>query len=250
MRKYGSLLLIVLSLAAIPCRAAEPEISADKLNMLDRLGYFTPAFKQAVHDLVAAKQAVVDAKAEEEKLKAELPDLEKQVAEANGRVEGLQKQFSDLDRLDETDFTELQAKMNDASAPLQDKVKLAQAYVWAYPTSPHQADAQKYLQDTQKAIADKAQADADDAAAKAAAHAKLVARAQARDLSVVEWRDFLLNMSKEDLLKFLGTPQEYNQDNWVYKGAWTTDAATNQKVGLEINFNAGRVINVTEAPGN
>ena len=277
---YGTLTGFALLLAAsVPGRADGPDVFTPKrLDMLDRRGYFTPAFKQAVHDLVNAKQAVVDAKKEEQKLNDELPALQKQAAESSGKVAGLQKQISDLDHIDESDFAELQKKLGEpsksdelqklladwphlaasdfvdlkkrlgaASAQLDEQRALSQAYVWAYPANPHQADAQKYLQDTLKKIADQAQALADAEAGRAAAHAKLVQRAQARDLNTAEWRDFLLSMSKEDLLKFLGPPQSYSLDEWHYNGAWTENASTHQKVGLVISFNGGRVVNVSEA---
>jgi predicted nucleic acid-binding Zn-ribbon protein len=269
--------LTMLIVTQITVHAAGPELSPQRLDMLDRRGYFTPTFKQAVHDLVNAKQAVVDAKNEQKKLEDELPDLEKQAAEAAAKVAGLQKQLADLNHLDESDFSDLQTKMgapdqsgdlekqlaassqisasdfeelkkmiDQANALLKEQLTLAQAYVWAYPTSPHQADARHDLQDVQKKMTDLAQALTDAEAARVAAHQKLVQRAQARDLSIVEWRDFLLNMSKEDLLKLLGRPQSSSEDNWTYTGGWTEDAVTHQKVGLNITFNAERVMNVSE----
>jgi len=240
-----------LGMTQLPGRADAPQsldaqISPHRLNILDRRGYFTPVFKKAVHDLVDAKAAVVAAQDDEKGLRAKLPALEAQVAEADDKMAKLHQQLADLDRTDETDFVALQQEMSDANAKPEDQRVSAQAYVWAYPASPHQADAQHYLEAVQKKIADQAQADADAEAAREAAHAKLVQRAQARDLSPVEWRDFLLNMSQEDLLKFLGPPQNIDHDYWVYSGAWTEDPITHQKVGLQINFNAGRVLNVTE----
>ena len=269
--------LVFVSLLPLPGQAAGPKLSPQRLDLLDRRGYFTPAFKQAVYDLVNIKQAVVDAKNEQQKLEEGLPALQKQAAEAAAKVAGLQKQFSDLNHLDESDYSELQAKMNESeqSADLEkqlagavqlcssdfDELKknidktdvllkqqltLAQAYVWAYPTSPHQADAQHDLQDVQKKISDLAQSLTDAEAARVVAHQKLVARAQAHDLSISEWRDFLLNMSKDDLLKLLGQPQYSSESSWTYSGAWTEDAVTHQKVGLNLTFNAGRVMNVSE----
>ncbi len=230
-----------------PGRAQSSQISPERLDILDRRGYFTPAFKAAVHGLVDAKKAVMDAKVDELKLNLKLPDLQTQLDDSEEKVNALRKQFSDLDHADENDFAELQKKIGDASATLEEQRILAQAYVWAYPASPHQAEAQRDLQDVQKKIADQKQAEADAEAARVAAHAKLVQRAQARDLSIQEWRDLLLTMSKEDILKFLGPPQSHSQDDWNYTGAWTEDAVTHQKVGLDVGFNGGRVNNVTEA---
>jgi hypothetical protein len=270
--------LTILALVPTSGHAAGPKLSADRLDLLDRRGYFTPAFKQAVHDLVDAKQAVVDAKIEQKKLDDELPDLEKQAAVAADKAAGLQQQLTALEHTDESDFAELQKKMGEpdlsadlqkqladavhasasdfeemkkkfgeASAELDARRVLAQAYVWAYPGSPHQADAQHDLQDVQKKTVDLTQSLADAEAARVAAHDKLVARAQAHDLNIGEWRDFLFNMSKQDLLKFLGQPAYSTQDNWSYSGGWTEDPVTHQKVGLEVSFNAGRVVNVSSA---
>jgi len=274
-RHWLVLALLMLSQAA---HADAPKLSPQRLDLLDRRGYFTPAFKQAVRDMVNAKQAVVEAKAEQQKLNGELPDLQRQVAESDGKVQGLQKQLSDLDHIDESDFAELQKTMgqanngeelqkqladavhitegeftdlkkriNEADALLNTQKSEAQAYIWAYPMSPHQAEAQKDLQEVQKKIAAHAQAQVDAESARSAAHAKLVQRAQARDLSIAEWRDFLLNMSKEEIVKFLGVTQSGTSDEWVYAGAYTEDAGTHQKVGLVINFNGGRVVNVSQA---
>jgi hypothetical protein len=85
-------------------------------------------------------------------------------------------------------------------------------------------------------------------AARAAARAKLVQRAQARDLSLGEWRDFLRDMSQDELMKFLGRPTSQTGDYWIYSGDWIANPAAKQKVGMEINFNAGRVISVSEEP--
>src|SRR5260221_12250309 len=96
--------------------------------------------------------------------------------------------------------------MNDAKAKPEDQVTLAQAFVWSYPASAHQAEAQQDLQKVRKSIADQQQAMKDAEAARQAAHAKLVQRAQARDLSLDEWKDFLRDMTQEDILKLLGRP--------------------------------------------
>jgi flagellar hook-length control protein FliK len=246
-------LVIWAGIAASPMSAradtsrVEAQLSPDRLDLLDKRGYFTPAFKKAVHDLVDARKEVVDAKVEQKKLEDELPDLEKQVRDAEDKVKDARKQFDALNHVDETEFVELQKKMGDTTVTLEEQRILAQAYVWGYPTSPHQADAQKDLADVQKKIADAAQAAADAEAAKVAAHAKLVQRAIAKDLNIGEWRDLLLTMSKEDIAKFLGEPKAGDADNWSYSGGYTEDAITHQKVGLVVTFSGGRVINVTEA---
>jgi multidrug efflux pump subunit AcrA (membrane-fusion protein) len=149
---------------------------------------------------------------------------------------------------EETDFDALQKRMDAADAKLEERIALAQAYVWTYPASPHQSDAEQYLQQMEKKLADRQQAEKDAEAARVAARAKLVQRAQARDLSLSEWRDFLRDMSQDDLVKFLGRPTSQRDDYWIYSGAWIIDPASKQKVGMEINFNAGRVIGVVEEP--
>jgi len=224
------------------------QFSPEHLDLLDKRGYFTPAFKQAVHDLVNAKKDVVNANAAQKKLENELPGVEKQVRDAEDQMNALSKQFDELNHIDESEFVELQKKIGDSSVTLEQQRVLAQAYVWGYPTSPHEAEAQKYLADVQKKIADAAQAVADAKAAKIAAHAGLVQRAITKDLNISEWRDLLLTMSKEEILKFIGEPQGGDSDNWAYAGGWTENAISHQKVGLVVTFRGGRVINVTEAP--
>jgi hypothetical protein len=131
---------------------------------------------------------------------------------------------------------------------LEEQIALAQAYVWTYPASPHESEAEQYLQQTKKKLADQRQAGKDVEAARVAARAKMVQRAQARDLSLGEWREFLRDMSQDDLVKVLGRPTSQRGDYWIYSGEWVLNPATNQKVGLEINFNAGRVLSVDEKP--
>lgn len=226
---------------------ADAQLSSERLDVLDKWGCFTPGFKAAVHDLVEAKQAIVTAGKDEAELSQKLPDLQKKVAEAEAQAAALQKELAEYEHTDESDFTELQDKMNEAGAKPEDQRALAQAYVWAYPASPHQAEAQHDLQLVEKTISDQAQAQKDADAARVAARANLIERAQAKQLSLAEWREFLRDMSQEDVLKYLGRPQSSNGDYWVYPGEWTEDPETHQKVGLQINFNAARVTSVSEA---
>jgi hypothetical protein len=222
------------------------QFTAKKLDQLDKLGAFPPDFKTAVHDYVNVKKAIVDAKAETAKLQGEVPGLQKQIADNQTKMDALQKVLADYNHTDETDFVLLQNKMNDATAKPQDQLMLAQVFVWSYPTSPHEAQAQAYLQQVQKEIADKLQAEKDAEAAKAAAWAALLQRVQNKDLSLTEWKSFLNNMTQEDVLKYLGPPPQQNGYYWIYTGPWTLDPALNQKVGLELNFNGGRVVGVVE----
>jgi hypothetical protein len=216
--------------------------------MLDQLGYFTPNFKQAVHDYVSAKDSLKATGAEQAKLEQDMPHLQMQAKESQAKADALRQELAKYDHPEENDFTLLQARMADATAKPEELIVLAQAYVWTYPASPHESEAQQYLQQVQKKLADQFQAQKDADAARVAAHAALVRRAQARNLSLHEWRDFLRDMSQDDLVELLGHPTSQAGDYWIYDGNWTLDPVTKKKVGLEINFNAGRVITVDEKP--
>jgi len=238
----------VLGLIPAQAQADGKHLSPENLDIVDKLGYFTPDFKAAVHDLVDTKHALGQAKAEQATLVAQLPDLQKQAVDAEAKADALRQELAKYEHPDETDFAALQQRMNDPGAKPEEQITLAQAYVWTYPASPHESDAQQYLQQTQKKLADQQQAEKDAEAAREAAHAKLVQRAQAHDLSLGEWRDFLRDMSQDDLVKLFGRPTSQEGDYWIYAGDWITDPTTHQKVGMEINFNAGRVISLDEKP--
>ena len=235
-------------LASTPGHADDGQLSPERLDMLDRLGFFTPGFKAATHDLVDGKHALEQANAEQATLTKQLPDLQSQAAEAEAKAGALRRELAKYDHPEENDFVALQNRMNDAGAKPEEQIALAQAYVWTYPASPHQGDAQQYLQQVEKKLADQRQAEKEAEAARAAARAELVQRAQARDLSLGEWRGFLRDMSQDDLVKLLGRPTSQTGDYWVYSGDWITNPVTHQRIGMEINFNAGRVISVAEEP--
>jgi chromosome segregation ATPase len=235
-----------LGAMSLPGQAASGQLSPERLDLLDQRGYFTPAFKKAVHDLVDARQALQQAEADVKKLSHDLPDLESQAAAAQAKATALRQELARYDHPEENDFDALQKIMNDTAAKPEHQIALAQAYVWTYPTSPHESEAQQILQQLQKKLADEIQAEKDAEAARVAAHAKLVQRAQAKDLSLLEWRDFLRDMSQDDLVKLLGRPTSQSGDYWTYSGAWLVDPATHQKIGMVINFNAGRVLTVSE----
>ncbi len=242
-----SLLLAILGLGLFSptlLHGASPQLSATRLDFLDERGYFTPAFKTAIHDLVNAREALAQAKAEQEKMKAMLPDLQKQGEDAVARVADLQKELNRYAHPEDADFDALQKAMGDPAAKPQDRLVLAQAFVWSYPTDPHQPEAEQDLQRIQKQLSDEVQAAKDADVARVAARAKLVQRAEARNLSLSEWQGFLQDMSQEDLLTYLGRPQTQGIDYWIYSGVWTTDPSTQAKVGLQIQFNGGRVIRV------
>jgi hypothetical protein len=237
-----------LGLASLPGHADSKQLSSERLDMLDQRGYFTPDFKAAVHDLVNARHALELANAEKLKLTKDLPDLQSQAAEAEAKAVALRRELANYEHPEETDFDALQNRMNDAAAKPEEQIMLAQAYVWTYPASPHQGEAQQYLQQVQKKIADLKQAEKDAETARVAARAEMVQRAQAKDLSLSEWRDFLRDMSQDDLVKLIGRPTAQTGDYWTYSGDWILDTTTHRKVGMEINFNAGRVLSVSEKP--
>ena len=241
--------LTALGLTPLPGHAdSSGQLSPERLDVLDQRGYFTPEFKTAVHDLVNARHALELANAEQAKLTQDLPDLQRQATEAEAKAVALRQELAKYQHPEETDFDALQNRMNDVGAKPEDQVALAQAYVWTYPASPHQSQAQQYLQLIQKKLADQKQAEKDAEAARVAARAKLIQRAQARDLNLAEWRDFLQGMSQEDLVKLLGRPDSQTDDYWIYSGDWIVDTTTRQKLGMEINFNAGRVLSVSAKP--
>jgi hypothetical protein len=240
--------IVALGLASGVARADSGQLSPEHLDVVDHLGYFTPGFKKAVYELVDSKHALDKANAEAKKLKLRLPELQNQAKQAEAKTAALRQELAKYEHPEETDFVALEGMMNDPGTKPEDQVELAQAYVWTYPTSPHEADAQQYLERVQKKLADERQAEKDNEAAQAAAHAKLVQRAQAHDLSLAEWRDFLRDMSQDDLVKLLGLPTSQADNYWTYSGSWVVDPTTHQKVGIQINFDALRVLNVDEIP--
>jgi hypothetical protein len=240
--------LAALGLAPVPGRAGDGQLSPERLDMLDQRGYFTPGFKSAAHDLVNTRHAVEEATAEQAKLARDLPDLQRQANEAEAKAVALRQELAKYDHPEENDFDSLQSLMNDPASKPEEQIALAQAYVWTYPGSPHQSEARQYLQQAQKKLADRKQAEKDAEAARVAARALLIQRAKARDLSLNEWRDFLRGMSQEDLVELLGRPTSQTGDYWIYSGDWILDPVARRKVGMEINFNAGRVLSVDEKP--
>jgi hypothetical protein len=238
----------VLCLTATPGKADGQQLSSERLDMVEKMGYFTPGFKAAVHSLVDAKQALEEAKSEKAAYTKELPALQKQATEAQAQAVALRQELAKYDHPDETDFAALQQKINDPATKPDDLIALAQAYAWTYPTSPHAGEAQQYLLETQKAVANAQEAVKEAEAARAAAHAKLVQRAQARDLNLSEWRDFLRDMSQDDLVKLFGRPSSETDGYWIYSGDWIVKNDSGQKVGMQINFSGGRVISVDEKP--
>ncbi len=248
MKTFLALLMIgILGVAALPGRA-DVQLSPERLDTVDKLGYFTPGFKAAVHELVSVHQALEQAKTEKVQMEQSLPDLQKQSADTEAKAAALRQELAKYEHPDETDIVILETIMKDPKAKPSDQLAAAQAYVWSYPGSIHMAEAQQDLQQVQKEIADAVQKEKDDVAAKAAAWASLIQRAQARDLKLSEWNVFLKDMTEEDVVKYIGLPPTRGQDYWLYTGPWTTDPYTGQKVGIEVSFNGTRVIGVSVGP--
>jgi hypothetical protein len=241
--------LLLLACTALTASAAEPELTPAQIDTFEKQGWITPAFDNAAREWVEAKQSSAEAKADTTRLTGELPDLQKQVADEDAKVARLQDELAHYTQPAETDFTALQAAMKDSNARPEGQLARAQAYVWTYPDSPHLADAEKDLQEAQQKIADQQKATSDAAAAAAAAQVRLLARVKAHDLGLGEWRAFLQDKSQTEVTRYLGAPSaQTDEDHWVYQGAWTTDPATNQKAGLQLTFNGGRVQNVAPVP--
>jgi uncharacterized protein Usg len=227
---------------------ADRKLSPELFDQYDHRGYFTPNFKTALEDMVRAHEALDKALAEQKKFEQDLPALQKEAADAQAKTVALQQQLAVYDHPDENDFNALQTLIHDPAAKAGDVIALAQAYVWTYPTSPHEPVAQEFLNTWQKKLADQQQAEKDAEAAREAAHAALVRRAQAHDLSLPEWRDLLHGLSQDDLVKLFGQPTSKQDDYWFYDGEWVVNPANSQKQGLQINFDAGRVLSVDAKP--
>jgi hypothetical protein len=241
-------LLACAGLGTIAVRA-DGQLTPTQIETVEKKGWITPAFNTVAQEWVDAKQAAAQAKADQARYSAELPDLQKQVVNEDAKVARLQDELAHYAHPDETDFTALQATMKDPNARPEGQLARAQAYVWTYPDSPHEAEAAKDLQQLQKQLGDRQQAADNAAAAATAAQVKLLQRVRAHDLSLGEWRAFLEDKSQSEVTGYLGTPTSRdNEDHWLYQGAWTVDPDTNQKAGLQLTFNGGRVQNVAPAP--
>jgi hypothetical protein len=241
-------LLVCGTLGPLLARA-DGDLSPSQIETMEKRGLITPAFETAARQWIDARESAAQAKTDEARLAASLPELQKEVADEDAKVARLRNELEHYDHPDETDFTALQQAMKDPNARPDGQLARAQAYVWTYPESPHLTEAEKDLQQVQKQIADRQQAASNAAAAATAAQLRLLQRVKARDLSLGEWRAFLDDKSQTEVTQYLGAPSgQDNEDHWIYQGAWTVDPATNQKAGLQLTFNGGRVQNVAPAP--
>ena len=238
-------LLLVGACLTLPSNAhADTTLTASQIEGLEHRGWITPAFEAAAHKLIEAKQTAQQAKADEEKLEQQLPNLQKGVTVEDVKVAQLQAQLARYDHPDENDFTALQGAMKNSAVKPSYRLTLAQAYVWTYPSSPHLDEATRDVQKLQQQIADQLEAAKEADAAQQAAQLKLLQRAKAHNLSLGEWRTFLQDKSQDEVQEVLGDPARQDAGGWTYLGNWTVDPATSLKAGLHISFNGGRVQNV------
>lgn len=245
-----TLTFLLACAALLPLTArADDLFSASEIEVMQHRGWVTPGFEAAARKLIDAKQGARDADADAAKLKAQQPALEKSVAAEDAKVAELKADLARYDHPDETDFTALQEAMKNPTAKPGDQVALAQAYVWTYPASAHAAEAEHDLQQLEKKIADQVQAVKETEAAQLVAQATLLRRVQAHDLNLGEWRAFLQDKSRAEVVQYLGQPSSREDEYWIYTGTWTTDPETGQKTGLRLNFNGGRVLSVAPATG-
>ena len=238
--------LFLLAMGTV-ARAADSglPLSAERINRLDRHGYFTPRCKQALVDLVQTQEALTKGQAEEGQWALKLPSLKAEEQRSAAQVENLRKELTRFAHPEDEDFAALQDAAHDSAAPLEKKLDLAQAFIWSYPTDPRQAEAVQDLQRWQNDLASRRQAIATVAANQEATRMNLLQRVKARDLSLAEWQAFLGEMSQEELLANLGPPQRRGADSWYYPGKWTWDTTTKERAGLLIDFNGTRVSRVS-----
>jgi hypothetical protein len=247
----AAILFACIVLAPLAGRGADTTndlLTQTQIETMERNGWLTPQFEAAARELIEAKETLKTADDDRTKLELKLPALQKTAATEDAKVSKLKDELAHYDHPDETDFTALQAAMKDSSAKIEDRLALAQAYVWTYPGGAHTGEAEQDLQQIQKKIADQVQAAKDTDAAQTAVQLKLLQRVKAHDLNLGEWRAFLQDKSQDEVLQYLGEPAAKTDDYWTYSGAWTIDPATNQKAGLQLTFNGGRVQNVAPIP--
>jgi len=244
--KKSILLLATLLLAPLISRGDDKNdlLTVSQIKTMQKRGWITPQFEAAARELIDAKETLKTADGDRTKLELTVPGLEKTAKTEDARVARLKDELAHYDHPDETDFAALQSAMKNPAAKVEDQMALAQAYVWTYPGSAHMGEAEQDLQQLQKKIADQVQAANDAAAAQTAAQLKLLQRVKAHDLDLGEWRAFLQDKSQDEVEQYLGAPTSKADDYWTYSGAWTIDPATNQKAGLQLTFNGGRVLSV------
>jgi hypothetical protein len=225
-------------------------LTQSQIETMERKGWITPQFESAARELIDAKETLKTADGDRTRLELTLPALDKKAKAEDAKVAALKDELAHYDHPDETDFAALQSAMKNASAKPEDQMALAQAYVWTYPGATHAGEAEQDLQQIQKKIADQVQAAKEADAAQTAAQLKLLQRVKAHALNLGEWRAFLQDKSQDEVEQYLGAPAAKADDYWTYSGAWTIDPTTNQKAGLQLTFNGGRVLSVAPISAN
>lgn len=223
----------------------DQEQMAQRVNELDKIGYFPPSFKKAIHTLIDTQIATQKAQDEASTLSDKIPSLEKQVTDAQAQLDALQKKWDSLSTTQEVQFSQIKSKLNDPKTSADDLVPLLQAFIWSYPNSSHLPEIQASLAQANQKIAQESEADKQATIERIAARQKLLERVATKDLTLDEWQRFLDNMSQFELINYIGHPDEKGSDYWIYKGNWTVDPTTNLKSGLRIQFNGGRVLSVS-----
>jgi hypothetical protein len=174
------------------------------------------------------------------------PELEKQQSAAEEQTAAIKKQLSDLDHADSAALITLQTQVADPNAKLPVKLAAAHQFIWSFPTSSLLPQANAILADLNKQDADEKQRLADDAKKKQERLDFLTKGAQEHNLLIEDWREFLRNMTQDEVLLYVGAPTKKSMDgNWFYAGSYTIDPATQQRSGLVIFFNGTRVDNVS-----
>jgi hypothetical protein len=243
------LLLAGLLLAPLVSRGDDHNLlTQSQIETMERKGWITPQFESAARELIDAKETLKTADGDRTRLETTLPALEKKATAEDAKVAALKDELAHYDHPDETDFAALQSSLKNPSAKPEDQMALAQAYVWTYPGTTHAGEAEQDLQQLQKKIADQVQAAKEADAAQTTAQLKLLQRVKAHSLNLGEWRAFLQDKSQDAVEQYLGAPAARTDDYWTYSGAWTIDPTTNQKAGLQLTFNGGRVLSVAPIP--
>ena len=224
---------------------ALPPLFADRIDYLNTHGYITPRCRSALVDLVHARESLDQARADQQRLEGNLPTLRAQADATSAQTESLKKELAHYEHPEDDDFIALQAAAKNPASSLEEKLDLAQAFIWSYPADPRQAEAEQDLQQWQKQLATRQLAAADAATVQIWAHDQFLKRAMEHYLSLGEWQVFLAQMSQEDLLHYLGPPQLRTSDSWTYRGEWTWDPATRTRAGMLITFNGTRVLRVS-----
>jgi hypothetical protein len=129
---------------------------------------------------------------------------------------------------------------------LKAKLALAHQFIWSFPKSTLLPDAGKILSDLEQKKAAADEELANEKASRLQRENFLKAGVAARNLQIQDWREFLKNMSQDDVLFYLGPPKSKAADGtWYYGDNWTIDPGSAQRTGIVLFFNGTRVLNVS-----